>query len=131
LLLEVTRKNAWELWILYLVGGVEETALWTISKIEAIRALFLHTEEHIHRAVPKLYSHELVNLIFEAPYCRIQNVTETGLAARQAASRYLKGLVKIGVLQEKAVGREKLFIHPKLMRLLAQEGNTFAPYKWQ
>jgi hypothetical protein len=35
------------------------------------------------------------------------------------------------VLQEKAVGREKLFIHPKLMRLLTQEGNTFAPYKWQ
>jgi Fic family protein len=131
LLLEVTRQSAWEPWLLYIIAGVEETALWTISKIEAIRALFLHTAEHVRRSVPKLYSHELVNLIFEAPYCRIQNVTETGLAARQAASRYLKGLVKIGVLQEKAVGREKLFIHPKLMRLLTQEGNTFAPYRLQ
>jgi hypothetical protein len=41
----------------------------------------------------------------------------------------LKELVKVGVLDEKAVGREKLFIHPKLMQLLTREPNDFAPYK--
>ena len=40
------------------------------------------------------------------------------IAGRQTASVYLKELARIGVLEEKAVGREKLFIHPKLMRLL-------------
>jgi hypothetical protein len=36
--------------------------------------------------------------------------------------------LKLGVLEEKPVGREKLFIHPKLMRLLTREPNNFAPY---
>jgi len=36
--------------------------------------------------------------------------------------------VRVGVLEEKVVGREKLFIHPKLMRLLTRERNTFEPY---
>jgi hypothetical protein len=83
---------------------------------------------HVRKAAPKIYSHELVNLIFELPYCRIQNVTEREISGRQTASVYLKELVKIGVLEEKSVGREKLFIHPKLMRLLTREANDFAPY---
>jgi Fic family protein len=70
-----------------------------------------------------------VDLIFEQPYCRIQDVSAaTGIAARQTASRHLKQLVEIGVLTEMAFGREKLFIHPKLMKLLTQEGNHFDPY---
>jgi hypothetical protein len=68
-------------------------------------------------------------LIFELPYCRIQNLVDKEIAERQAASRYLKQLVKIGVLKEQAVGREKLFIHPKLMQLLTQESNSFAKYR--
>ncbi len=128
LLLEVTQKAAWEPWILYLLRAVEETSLWTTAKIEAIRQLTLHTVEHVRAAAPKIYSRELVDLVFEQPYCRIQNVTEAGIAARQAASRHLKQLVGIGVLQEKAFGREKLFIHPKLMKLLTQDGNHFEPY---
>ncbi|MCU0797514.1 MAG: Fic family protein [Akkermansiaceae bacterium] len=128
LLLEVTRSAAWEPWILYMLRAVEETAMWTTAKIEAIRQLALHTVEHVRTAAPKIYSRELVDLIFEQPYCRIQNVTEAGIAARQAASRHLKQLVAIGVLQEMIFGRDKLFIHPKLMKLLTQEGNDFPLY---
>ncbi len=75
-----------------------------------------------------MYSHELVHLIFELPYCRILNLTERKIAGRQTASVYLKELVKVGVLEERSVGREKLFIHPKLMELLTREPNEFAPY---
>jgi hypothetical protein len=67
-------------------------------------------------------------LIFELPYCRIQNLTERGIAGRQTASVYLKVLVRSGVLEEKPVGREKLFSHPKLLRLLTREPNGFTPY---
>ena len=35
---------------------------------------------------------------------------------------------KVGVLEEQSVGREKLFIHPKLMGLLTREPNAFTPY---
>lgn len=128
LLLDITRNQAWEPWILYVLRGVEETAQWTTDKIESIRLLSIHTIEHVRRAAPKVYSRELVDLIFEQPYCRIQNVSDVGIAARQAASRYLKQLVTIGVLQEMTFGREKFFIHPKLMNLLTKEVNDFELY---
>ena len=77
----------------------------------------------------KIYSHELVDVIFEQPYCRIANVVEAGIAGRQAASRYLKALAAIGVLREQAFGKEKLFVHPKLMTLLTRESNAFQSYR--
>lgn len=128
LLLEVTRSEAWEEWVLFLLQGVEETARWTIAKIVAIRTLQADTIEYVRRAVPKIYSHELVDMIFELPYCRIQNVTQRGIAARQTASVYLKKLVQIGLLEERPVGREKLFIHPRLMQLLTRDSTEIEPY---
>lgn len=128
LLLEVTRNAAWEEWVLFMLKGVQETSNWTVAKIAAIRKLQAETVEHVRKAAPKIYSHELVNLIFEMPYCRIQNVTEREIAVRQTASRYLKELVKIGILTERAFGREKLFIHPKLMALLTRDSNNWLPY---
>jgi Fic family protein len=128
LLLDVTRAAAWEAWVKFMIAAVEETASWTTAKVEAIRRLQSKTAGYVREAAPKAHSHELMNLIFELPYCRIQNVTERKIAVRQTASGYLKELVRVGVLEEKVVGREKLFIHPKLMRLLTTERNTFAPY---
>ena len=128
LLIGVTRDEAWEPWILYVLRGVEETAVWTQGKIEAIRKLSRHTAEFFRSRLPKLYSRELIDLIFEQPYCRIQNITQAGLVERHAASRYLKNLVRIGVLEEKAVGRERLFVNPKLLKLLTEEANDFESY---
>jgi len=128
LLRAVTKTDEWEAWILFMLKGVEETACWTTGKIEAIRKLQAQTAARVRTAAPKIYSHELINLIFELPYCRIQNVTKKEIAERQTASVYLKELVRIGVLEEKLIGREKLFIHPKLMRLLTRDSNKFAPY---
>ena len=59
---------------------------------------------------------------------RIQNVTARKIAERQTASRYLKGLVEIGVLTERAFGREKLFIHPRLMGLVIRDTNDWVPF---
>jgi Fic family protein len=128
LLREVTETDVWEYWVLFMLEGVQQTASWTVSKIAALRRLQAHTVDHVRRATPKIYSHELVNLIFELPYCRIQNLTQRDIAGRQTASVYLKELVRVGVLEERAVGREKLFLHPKLMRLLTRDSNDFQHY---
>lgn len=128
LLLDVTRDQTWEPWIIYLLRGVEDTARWTTAKISAIRELATLTIRHVRQAAPKIYSRELVDLIFDLPYCRIQNVVDKEIAGRQAASRYLKQLGDIGVLQEVTLGREKLFIHPKLMQLLTRDDNTLSAY---
>ena len=129
LLLAVTREAAWEDWVLYMLRGVEETAGWTNGKIAAVRRLAADTTRYVREALPKIYSRELLDVIFEQPYCRIANVVEAGIAGRQAASRYLKALAGAGVLREQAFGKEKLFVHPKLMALLTRDSNAFESWK--
>lgn len=128
LLLQVTREQEWETWLLYILRGVEETANWTTAKIGAIRDLSDQTTEYVRASLPKVYSHELVSLLFKLPYCRISNLTDAGIAKRQTASLYLKQLAEIGVLSEANAGKEKLFIHPRLMQLLTRDSNQFTPY---
>ena len=129
LLLNVTRDQDWEPWILYLLKAVEETAISTTAKIAAMRRLAEQTTQYVNARLPKIYSYELVNLIFELPYCRIANLTAAGIAKRQTASEYLKQLVGIGVLRAAGAAREKLFIHTKLLHLLTSDSNDFEPYK--
>lgn len=128
LLLEVTREGAWEPWVLFMLKAVEETARWTTDKILAIRALSDAAAAYVRERLPKIYSRELVDAIFEQPYCRIANLVDKGVAQRQAASRYLQDLVSIGVLREAKVGKEKLFIHPRLLQLLASDANDMTSY---
>src|SRR5690606_12303544 len=120
-LLDVTREQAWEQWILYMLAAIEDTARWTTLKIVAIRDLSEKTAAHVKAERPKIYTRELIDAIFEQPYCRISNVVDKGIAQRQAASRYLAELVDLGVLQAVALGREKLFINPSLLQLLVNE----------
>ena len=129
LLLEVTRSGGWEEWLLFMLVAIEETAKWTTAKIGAIRMLADHTTTYVREKLPKIYSRELVDVIFEEPYCRISNLVEKNIAQRQAASRYLKELVAAGVLKEVQVGKEKVFTHPKLMQLLMRDSNEFAYYE--
>jgi Fic family protein len=118
LLLEVTQSGAWEPWIIYMLHAVTTTALWTTTRIRAIRNMLDEVGETIRQSAPKIYSRELAELIFALPYCRIQNVVEAGIAQRQSASVYLKKLVSIGVLEERKSGRERLFINPQFLKLL-------------
>lgn len=118
--LKVTTDQAWESWILFMLRAVHETARWTTTKIAAIRDLLDKIAEAIRKRAPKMYSRELTELIFTQPYCRISNIVEAGIAQRQSASVYLKRLVEIGLLEERTIGREKLFINSRFVRLLTE-----------
>lgn len=127
-LLSVTHAGEWEAWILYMLKGIAETADWTRRKIEAIRKLQEHTADYVKRTAPKIYSYELISVLFEQPYTRIANLEQHGIAARQTASKYLQELARIGVLSEIQQGRDKLFVHPKLIGLLNTDTNDFLRY---
>lgn len=119
-LLAVSTDSDWETWILYMLRAVTETAQWTTEKIKKIRELLEISTNSLRANAPQIYSHELAELIFVQPYCRINNVIEAGLAKRQTASVYLKKMCEIGLLKEIKAGREKLFINPAFLKLLTQ-----------
>lgn len=129
LLTHVTRTGDWQEWVIFMLNGVEQVSSWTCAKITAMRKLITQTEDYVRQELPKVYSHELIQTIFEQPYCRISNLVEKGIAKRQTASNYLKQLVEIGVLQEKTAGNEKLFLNPSLLRLMTTDSNELEPYR--
>ena len=128
LLQRVTREQAWEPWILFVLDGIEETCAWTTDKIKAIRELLEHTAGYLQARVPKIYSRELCVLLFEHPCCRIGNLVDAGIAKRQTASVYLKQLAAVGVLREIRSGRENIYVHSKYLELLTGEENVWVYY---
>jgi Fic family protein len=128
LLRGVTQNQNWQPWILYMLEAVEQTAKWTTEKIAAVRKLIEHSTDYIKEQLPKIYTYELVQIIFEQPYCRIGNLVDNNIAKRQTASVYLKQLCDVGILEEMQSGKEKLFVHPKLVQLMTHESNEFVLY---
>jgi len=128
LLKKVTHEQDWSAWILFILNGVEETCSWTTDKIKAIRELMEHTAEYTQTSLPKIYTWELVEVLFKQPYCRIANLVDAGIAKRQTASVYLKQLCDVGILKEVKSGRETLFVHPKYIELLTGEENVWVYY---
>ncbi len=124
-LLAVTTSGAWEAWLLYMLTAVEETSLWTTAKIRAIGDLMDATVDYVSSSSPKVYSRELIEVIFTQPYSRIGNIVDAGLAVRQTASKYLKELAEKGVLQERQEGRENIYINVRFLELLTSDRNDF------
>ncbi len=102
-----------------MLTAVRQTSQWTTARIGAIRDLLEQTAETMRTRAPKIYSRELVDMIFVQPYCRISDLVDTGIAQRQSASAYLKALTTLGLLEELKVGREKLFVNPALLQVLS------------
>lgn len=127
-LANVTFKGEWEPWIAYMLDAVETTASWTNHRIRAIRALMENASKHVKTHARKIYSRELIDAVFAQPYVRITHLDQRQIAKPETASRYLKQLAAIGVLEEEKVGRNKFFVHRKYMRLLESDGHDFEPY---
>ena len=118
LLNQTNKTGEWEEWILFMLKAIESTSLQTIKKISSIRQLLEKTILLVQEELPKIYKKELVELLFEQPYSKIEFVVNYLHVERKAASRYLKELEKIGILKAQKVGRETLYINVKLIEIL-------------
>ena len=72
-----------------------------------------------NRLPSRVYSKDLIELLFHQPYTKVQFLVAAGIAERQTAAEYLKELEKIGVLNGHKVGKENLYLNVKLFRLLS------------
>jgi Fic family protein len=120
LLRNVTTINQWQPWIEYVLDGIETTAMYTKEKIVHIRKLLDDTIEQAKDKLPKrVYSKELIELLFVQPYCKVKQLVDADIAKRQTAAEYLKELEKIGILKSKKVGTTNLYLNIKLYELLS------------
>ncbi len=121
LLRKVTEKGDWESWILYMLEAIEKTAHITRRRILDIRDLMLETMEDARRRLPsRVYSKELIEILFRQPYTKGSFLVDGGIAKRQTAADYLKEVEKIGILKSKIIGKETLYLNIKLYNLLSK-----------
>ncbi|MCX6345444.1 MAG: Fic family protein [Armatimonadetes bacterium] len=117
---EVTEQQAWEPWILYMLDAVEETAIFTRKRMIDIRDMLNWTIEFVRLQLPKVYSKELVELLFKQPYTKGQLLVDANLAKRQTAAIYLRELERVGVLRGLKLGKEKIYLNVRLFDLLSK-----------
>lgn len=120
LLNQLNRGGDWESWVLFMLKAVEETSISTMNKIKRINELLNDTIELAKKNAPKVYSKELIELLFEQPYSKIEYVVRKLGVERKAASRYLSKLEESGILGRRKVGKEFLFINKELLKLLRE-----------
>jgi Fic family protein len=113
--------TGWEKWVLYLLEGVEQTAKQTSKLIKEIKQELDKTVEKVKSEFPTIYTKELVETIFEQPYCKVSFLVEKGLYERKTAMKRLTQLEEIGVLKSIKRGKQKLFLNTGLFELLKEE----------
>lgn len=117
LLREVTEQGEWKNWILYILDAIEKMAEYTKMKIDKIYQLKLDMADSLKKET-NFYSMELLEVIFQRPYCRIHHLEEAGIAKRKTASEYLYQMEAIGLMRPQKVGREMLFINDAFLKIL-------------
>ena len=63
------------------------------------------------------YNHELLNGMFYHPYTKIEYVEKNLQVSRQTASRYLRKIVALGLLQKQKKGKENYYVNVQLVEL--------------
>lgn len=118
LLDEVRTADAWQEWIIYILSGVEETAKDSINLIDEINTLMQETKEKLSSELPKIYSKDLLELLFSHPYTKIGFLVDELSITRKTATAHLRAIENIGILESVKVGRDVYFINKNLFSLL-------------
>ena len=114
----VTEKNEWEPYILYMLDMVEVTAKNGLKRLQKIVQTMDSTANEIKVKLPKIYSKDLIEVLFRLPYTKRQTLIDEGLGSSKTVGNYLISLEKNGFLQSVKVGKEKLYLNKRLLDIL-------------
>lgn len=125
LLQTVRDYNDWENWVLFMLRGIEETAIQTISLIEQMRIMMTDYKHRLRNDLPKLYSQDLLNNLFRHPYTKIEFVQNELNVTRKTASLYLKQLVDKGYLKLLKIGTSNFYLNEPLFDLFINAHHNY------
>ncbi len=115
---DVRTKNDWEHLILYFLKSVEVTAKQTIDLITNINNLMQDYKDKLRLELPKIYSQDLLNILFKNPYTKIEFLENELGIARQTASIYLDKIASVGLLEKVKVKNSNYYMNNSLIECL-------------
>ena len=72
----------------------------------------------IQKQLPRVYSKDLMEVLFHLPYTKRQFLESAGLGSLKTVGNYLIDLEQAGFLKSQQVGKEKLYVNYKLLEIL-------------
>jgi len=97
---------------------IQQTATNGRKRILQIENLMIETGKGIQKILPKVYSKDLLEMLFKLPYTKRQYLVNAGLGNLKTVGIYLKELEEKNFLKSERVGKEKLYLNKQLMKVL-------------
>ncbi|HAP68644.1 MAG TPA: addiction module protein [Flavobacteriales bacterium] len=117
----VTEKEDWTGWIIYMLNMIEYTAKKGLKRLELVSKTMSAFAEDVKQQLPKVYSKELIEILFRLPYTKRQYLIDANLGTAKTVGNYLTELEKAGFLRSEKVGKEKLYLNFRLMDILSKD----------
>lgn len=114
----VTENNEWESYILYMLDMIEETSVKGLERLNKITTIMDKTANEIKTKLPKVYSKDLVEILFRLPYTKRQHLIDENIGNPKTVGNYLQTLEENGFLKSVKVGKEKLYLNERLLKVL-------------
>jgi Fic family protein len=114
----VTERHEWEDYIIYMLDMVEETATKGLERLNKITQVMDEIAFDIKKTLPKVYSKDLVEILFRLPYTKRQHLIDENIGNPKTVGNYLMALEEHGFLHAEKVGKEKLYINHRLLKIL-------------
>ena len=117
----VTEKDEWESYILYMLDMIEKTSAMGLERLNKITATMDKTAEEIRKKLPKVYSKDLIEILFRLPYTKRQHLINENIGNPKTVANYLIALEENGFLKSVKVGKEKLYLNQQLLKILEEK----------
>ena len=118
LLQEVREKWNRDEWILYMLDAIEKTSLDTMEMIKDIWDLMWKTKKSMKEKLTKIYSKDLLEIIFSHPYTKIEFLVEELWITRKTSAKYLNELINSWYMVMIPIWKQRYFINIELFDLL-------------
>lgn len=115
---KVTENNDWESYILYMLDMIEETSKKGLERLNKITIAMAETTHEIKEKLPKVYSKDLVEILFRLLYTKRQHLIDEKIGNPKTVGNYLNTLEEQGFLKSIKVGKEKLYLNERLLKIL-------------
>lgn len=120
LLQAVRDADQWEDWVLFILDGVEQTAIQAITTIGEIKRALQFYKHHIRNNY-RFYSQDLINNLFSHPYTKIEFIERDLNVSRITAAKYLDALAESGLVHKQKLGRGNYYVNVALSEILMKQ----------
>lgn len=118
---DVTENNEWESYILFMLDMIEVTSIKGLERHNKITAAMEKMTDKIRKTLPKIYSKDLIEILFRLPYTKRQHLIAENIGNLKTVGNYLIALEEKGFLKSIKVGKEKLYLNGTLFKILEEK----------